>query len=148
MAQYNGGWLAYGESKGTIMQTLSARLIVLGPRIAREQQTVAAMIALYCRDQHGGEAHHGGLCDQCSILHAYAMHRLERCQFQEGKTVCAKCQVHCYNPIMHEQIREVLRYAGPRLFWSHPILAIRHVLDGRRSEAILPAKPAAIRRPA
>jgi hypothetical protein len=31
---------------------------------------------------------------------------------------------------MREKIKEVMRYAGPRLIYRHPILAIRHLLDG------------------
>jgi hypothetical protein len=34
---------------------------------------------------------------------------------------------------MRADIKEVMRYAGPRLIYSHPILAIMHLLDGRMS---------------
>lgn len=117
-------------------------LTVKGPRIEREKRTVTAMIQLYCCEQHRTQ---GELCIQCSKVHDYAMHRLDCCPFQEGKTTCAKCAVHCYRPEMREQIRAVMRYAGPRMLWKHPVLSLQHLIDGRRSEAILPAKPA--RRP-
>ena len=29
-------------------------------------------------------------------------------------------------------MKQVMRYAGPRMLWRHPILAIRHLLDGQR----------------
>jgi hypothetical protein len=29
-------------------------------------------------------------------------------------------------------MREVMRYAGPRMIWRHPILAIWHMIDGKR----------------
>jgi hypothetical protein len=112
-------------------------LTVKGPRIEREQRTVAAMIELYCRDLHGSA---GELCPTCTSLHDYAMHRLDRCPFQEGKTTCAKCTVHCYAPAMREQIRVVMRYAGPRMMWRHPLLAVQHLLDGRRHAPSPPAK--------
>jgi hypothetical protein len=32
---------------------------------------------------------------------------------------------------MREQIRQVMRYAGPRMLLHNPILTIRHLLDGR-----------------
>ncbi len=43
---------------------------------------------------------------------------------------------------MRERVRVVMRTAGPRMIWKHPILAIRHVIDGRqkRAHARLPAK--------
>lgn len=116
----------------------TAALTVKGPRIEREMRTVTAMIQLYCREQHHSE---NSLCAECSALQDYAMRRLERCPFQEAKTTCAKCAVHCYTPAMREQIRIVMRYAGPRMLWKHPILAVQHLRDGRRSEATLPAKP-------
>jgi hypothetical protein len=37
---------------------------------------------------------------------------------------------------MRERIREVMRYAGPRMILRHPILAIWHLLDGRRQEPL------------
>lgn len=117
----------------------TATLTVKGPRIAREQRTVTAMIHLYCHDQHHTP---DGLCAECSALQDYAMHRLERCPFQEGKTTCAKCAVHCYKPERREQIRIVMRYAGPRMLWKHPILAVQHLRDGRRSEPAVPLKQA------
>jgi len=40
--------------------------------------------------------------------------------------------VHCYAPEMREKIKEVMRYAGPRMLLSHPILAIAHLIDGLR----------------
>ena len=99
------------------------------PRIDRERKTVRAMIALYCRDHHGGS---GTLCDECEALLAYARARLDKCPFQENKTTCARCPVHCYQPVLRERIRSVMRYAGPRMLCRHPVLAVAHLIDGLR----------------
>jgi len=88
------------------------------------------MIRLYCRQRHGEP---GGLCPACRQLHDYAMRRLEKCPFGEGKSTCAKCRVHCYRPEMRQQIKRVMQYAGPRMLLAHPLLAIAHMLDGARS---------------
>ena len=53
------------------------------------------------------------------------------CTFGEEKPVCAKCQVHCYGKAMREKVRDVMRYAGPRMAWRHPWLALMHVVDKR-----------------
>ena len=98
-------------------------------RLRREARTVEAMIHRYCRDRHHTT---DGLCPECAELLAYARHRLARCPFQERKTTCGKCPVHCYAPAMRERIREVMRYAGPRMLFSHPLLALMHLLDGLR----------------
>ncbi len=104
------------------------------PRIARESKTIALMIALYCRGHHGG----GGLCAECRGLLDYAQARLDKCPFQEGKTTCAKCPVHCYQPSMRERVRQVMRYSGRRMMYRHPLLAVSHFIDGLRRE---PARP-------
>jgi Zn ribbon nucleic-acid-binding protein len=88
------------------------------------------MIRLYCRKRHRVP---GGLCPACRQLHDYAMQRLEKCPFGEDKSTCAKCKVHCYRPEMREQIRLVMRYAGPRMLLAHPRLAIAHMVDGRKA---------------
>jgi hypothetical protein len=105
------------------------------PRMTRERRTVEAMIDIYCHGQHGTS---DGLCGECRVLRDYARQRLQKCPFQEGKTTCAKCPVHCYKVAMRERIRAVMRYAGPRMVHRHPIMALQHVLDGRRKEPIYP----------
>ncbi|MBU2253077.1 MAG: nitrous oxide-stimulated promoter family protein [Proteobacteria bacterium] len=34
---------------------------------------------------------------------------------------------------MNSQIRDVMRFAGPKMLYRHPILAIRHLLVQRRT---------------
>jgi hypothetical protein len=99
------------------------------PRLARELETVRAMVRIYCHDLHA-EDH--GLCAGCSALMDYATRRLDRCVFGDDKPTCANCKVHCYSAAMREQVRIVMRYAGPRMITRHPVLALAHVIDGRR----------------
>jgi len=101
-----------------------------GRRLSRERKTLEAMIRLRCRDVHRPER--GGLCGECRDLLRYAEGRLAKCPFGEEKPTCARCPVHCYRPEMRERIREVMRYAGPRMIREHPWLALMHMLDGFR----------------
>jgi hypothetical protein len=110
----------------------------ISQRLARERRTILAMIQLYCRAQHGGQA---ALCPDCQALADYALQRVERCPFKAGKPTCAKCLVHCYKPEMREKIRTVMRYAGPRMLLHHPGLAAQHLIDGVRYRP-RPLKPA------
>ncbi len=96
-------------------------------RLDRERRTIQVMIQIYCQGNHGSN---GVLCPGCQQLSAYAMQRLEKCPFQAGKPTCAKCPIHCYKPAMRQQVRQVMRYSGPRMLLRHPILAILHSLDG------------------
>jgi hypothetical protein len=105
------------------------------PRLARELKTVRAMVRIYCHDLHA-EDH--GLCAGCSALMDYATRRLDRCVFGDDKPTCANCNVHCYSAAMREQVRIVMRYAGPRMLTRHPVLALAHLIDGRRPAPELP----------
>ena len=72
------------------------------------------------------------LCAECQELLQYALERLDNCPFQEHKTTCENCPVHCYRPEMRERIRAVMRYAGPRMLFRHPLLALLHLWDRAR----------------
>ena len=65
-------------------------------------------------------------------LLAYARKRLYHCPFQATKPTCGNCLIHCYTAQKRQRIQEVMRYAGPRMLFSHPILALWHLLDGLR----------------
>jgi len=97
------------------------------PRFQRERDTIEAMIVIYCRGVHRRRA---ALCEPCSEVLAYAEQRLDKCLFPGTKPTCAGCPVHCYRPDMRARVKEIMRYAGPRMIYRHPWLALRHYLDG------------------
>lgn len=96
----------------------------------REKETVSQMIALYCRRNHGGKT----LCPECAALEAYARRRSDHCPFMDTKTFCSNCKVHCYRKDMRRRIRVVMRYAGPRMIFRHPVMAIRHLLETKKEK--------------
>jgi YbgA-like uncharacterized protein len=106
-----------------------------GGRRAREFAMIAAMLGMYCRAHHGERD--AALCAKCVELHDYARRRLERCVFGDAKPTCANCTVHCYKPSMRERVRHVMRWAGPRMVWRHPVMAVRHMFDGRLPAPVL-----------
>ena len=89
-----------------------------------EKMTISLMVGLYCQGKHGQKP---DICEECRELEAYAHQRLEGCQFMPEKPVCAKCPVHCYKPRYRQQVREVMRYAGPRMLTRAPGAALRHM---------------------
>jgi hypothetical protein len=98
-------------------------------RLRREWRTIEAMIVCYCRDHHETGAQ---LCPECQGLLEYAGVRRSRCRFGEEKPTCARCPVHCYQRERREQVKAVMRYAGPRMLWQHPLLSLGHWLDSWR----------------
>jgi hypothetical protein len=102
--------------------------MMIDNRLHRAQKTVSKMITLYCHAHH--KPYHTSLCLDCLDLAAYAHRRIERCPYGADKPPCAKCPIHCYQADRREQIRQVMRFAGPRMLLHHPRLAILHLVDG------------------
>ena len=105
------------------------------PRITREKKTIDKMVHVYCRGHHGTNGNQ--LCDECTEFFSYAFMRLDKCPFQEEKSTCGKCLVHCYQPQMRGKAKKIMRYSGPRLIWRSPILSLHHVFDGRKKPQTL-----------
>ncbi len=103
-------------------------------RMQRELDTVEVMIRQYCRRLNHSDDKE--LCADCAELLIYAKQSLSRCPFQEGKTTCGNCQVHCYKPSMREKIREIMRTIGPRMIFTNPIMVLRHAVDGLRKKPV------------
>jgi hypothetical protein len=99
-------------------------------RRSRERRTLKIMVGISCRGVHGERK---GLCEECNRLLDYALKRLERCPYGNEKPACSHCPVHCYKDDMRTRIREVMRYAGPRMLVRHPVLALMHMLDAERN---------------
>lgn len=97
------------------------------PRMKREKKTIQAMVTIYCKDKHNTKTE---LCPECTEFIEYAKMRLSKCPFQENKTTCGKCRIHCYKPDMREKAKTIMRYSGPRMLLHHPGLAMHHVING------------------
>ena len=93
----------------------------------KERKLIPVMIRKYCHGRHGtkGEA----LCEECRALTEYALFRLEKCPFKVNKKFCSFCKIHCYKPDMREKIKDVMKWAGPRMIFTHPIFAMKHVFQ-------------------
>ncbi len=92
-------------------------------RIEREKRVIAKMVAIYCLHKEGNTT----LCAQCEELISYAHQRLSRCKYGNNKPTCRQCPIHCYRPDFREQMREVMRYSGPRMLLYSPLAAVRHL---------------------
>ena len=91
-------------------------------RIEQEKRIVRKMIELYCRHH----LHQDTMPDEYLHLADFACRRLDHCTYGEQKTACKDCPTHCYAPKEREAIREVMRWAGPRMIWYAPKDALIH----------------------
>jgi hypothetical protein len=96
------------------------------------------MVEMYCAHHHGT----ADLCPECRELADYADRRLNLCPYGGEKPACTNCPIHCYSPEPRERMREVMRFAGPRILARHPWLAIMHLIDARRAVPELPKRGA------
>ncbi len=77
------------------------------------------MVRRYCRGVHGRRGERA--CPACEALLEYARQRRERCPHGEtDKPFCLNCPIHCDKPEMRQQMRAVMRYAGPRMLLEPP----------------------------
>lgn len=92
----------------------------------REMKTLEFMIGIYCRKKH---KHKDGLCAECKELLEYARLRRSLCPFGDNKTFCSNCKIHCYKSDMHEKMRKVMKFSGPRMIFYDPKQALGHVAE-------------------
>lgn len=98
--------------------------------VEREWKTISKMVGIYCADHHSATGPEP--CPSCRDFLDYAETRLHKCPYGEDKPTCSNCPVHCYKPAQRARVKEIMRYAGPRMLLRHPLLAIAHQFDGLR----------------
>lgn len=101
-------------------------------KLDKEKQVSFLMIDIYCRKKH--KTKKNNLCEQCKELKDYVSLRLSLCPFKENKTFCSNCKIHCYQKEKRVQIKEVMRFSGPRMIFHHPILAIKHLIESKKEK--------------
>lgn len=99
------------------------------PFLQTEAETIKYMVHIYCGDKHH---HSDGLCSQCQNFLDYAYRRIEHCPFDIHKPTCGNCPIHCYKADMGQLARKIMRHAGPKMIFKHPLLALRHLIHNRR----------------
>jgi hypothetical protein len=93
----------------------------------KEKEIISLMISIYCRGKNHDS---NGLCESCKALDEYSLKRIDLCPHTETKTFCSACKTHCFSPAERDRIREVMRYSGPRMLFYHPIMLIKHFIQG------------------
>lgn len=102
----------------------------LDAKVRRDLRTLATFITFYCRRRHPNDERAPvslrtidvtsvcgravPLCAPCAKLLAHAFMKRILCPL-DSKPTCKRCPQHCYAPAYRIAIREVMRFAGPRL---------------------------------
>lgn len=93
-------------------------------RIEREKRIISKMITLFCLKKEGNSV----MCSMCLELQRYAHDRLSHCPLGDRKSSCKNCKIHCYNSVMREKMKEVMRFSGPRMIFYAPLDTIWHLI--------------------
>lgn len=99
-------------------------------QLAVEHQTIAKMTKIYC--QHFHKVPYTN-CQSCQAFVGYAEKKLDRCVYGQAKPACKNCPIHCYKPTEKQLAQQIMRFAGPKMLFKHPILAIKHLLKAKKS---------------
>lgn len=103
----------------------------------KDIKIVGMMINMYCHGKHHTAKNE--MCEQCSNLYNFVKLKRENCPYGDSKDYCSQCKIHCYqsDSIMRQQIKDVMRYAAPRMMFTHPILSFSHLkstIKGKRKK--------------
>lgn len=94
-------------------------------KIDSQKRIVRNMISLYSRHTTGTYKLNGSYKE----LAEYCERRLDHCYWGNKKPSCKNCSIHCYNKAKREEIKKIMKWAGPRMIIYHPIQAIRHLFN-------------------
>ena len=101
----------------------------MADRITRETESLLKMVEIFCNGHHGFD---GELCDDCRDLSENAMACVSLCPYGAGKPVCGRCPTNCFPDGNYARIKTVMRYAGPKMLYKHPLLTAIHLFDAMR----------------
>ena len=106
-----------------------------GKDLAREdrnRKTLEAMGRIYCSAHHRDESKDlAGLCVSCRETVDRTLERTAACPYgHEGN--CQDCKIHCQRGEAQQRIREIMRYAAPRMTVRHPLMTLEYLRKKRR----------------
>jgi predicted amidophosphoribosyltransferase len=104
----------------------------LANRVTREKDTIIKMIKIFCNKHHRPD---GDLCNDCRDLLEYADKCLCFCPYGVSKPVCGRCPTYCFSSDMQARMAIVMRYAGPRMLYKYPVVAVSHLFDALKYNA-------------
>ncbi len=93
-----------------------------------EKELITIMIKLYNKKKLGQKQ----LTKEMQELLDYSYLRIENCphrkkNFNGKKPFCSCCTIQCYKADMKQDMVEVMKFSGPRMIFSHPIVSIEHL---------------------
>ena len=94
---------------------------------ANDLKTLEAMAFIFCKDNHDSrERDDAGLCPSCRAAVSATLARTEACPNGHSGN-CQDCPHHCQAGEARVAIREIMRYAAPKMLFRHPVMTMRYL---------------------
>lgn len=151
------------HKKFKVIEDHSVSKAVMDKRRVNEKVTILAMTQVYCRGhKHENREDYIGsgklpaelqkiadrnarrfvswrtlkLCPECFELVGVTEKRTSFCPHMAYKTYCHHCPRPCYTKALIDRIVPIMRYSGPRLMLTNPVLTYRHLKEVSRSRKL------------
>lgn len=99
----------------------------------RDRATLEAIGSIYCRRHHRDIVKDGtGLCASCREAVEATLERAQSCP-NGHRDNCQDCSVKCQRGEGQQRIREIMRYAAPRMLFRHPLMTFVYLRKRLRS---------------
>jgi hypothetical protein len=102
--------------------------VELKNNIPKEKKNIKKTFGVYCHKNHGtsGET----LCPKCTALLATVMLKMNKCPYGITKPICDSCDRPCFGASQTKEFLKIMSSSQKRMFFSHPIMTIKHKLAG------------------
>ncbi len=101
--------------------------------IPKEKEAIRKMFGIFCNSRHK-PADGKKLCPKCTALLATVMLKMTHCPYGITKPNCEKCPTSCFTPAQTKEFRNIMEASERKLFFRHPIMALKHKIYGMRKE--------------
>ena len=95
-------------------------------RLKKDRATLEAIGRIYCKAHHDVDKDAAGLCPACRETVDATLARTEVCPYAHAGN-CQDCAIRCQRGEARERIREIMRYAAPRMAFRHPLMTLDYL---------------------
>lgn len=95
----------------------------------KDRKTLEAIGRIYCKAHHDDACtpkDEAGLCASCRETIDATLARTVACPYGH-KGNCQDCTLHCQRGEAQARIREIMRYAAPRMTFRHPLMTLNYL---------------------
>ena len=94
--------------------------------LEKDRSTLEAMGRIFCKAHHTSPKDASGLCASCRQTVDATLARTESCPYGHVGN-CEDCGIHCQRGEARDRIREIMRYAAPRMTLRHPLMTFDYL---------------------